>query len=263
MRGLGFARDTVATHDGSATPLLRAALRGCSDTIRPVDFLTAIGGVGDQGQTESCVGWTFVEVVALRARALGLDLPRGSELGVWALARQLAGQAEGFTQRYLHDEGAQPSLAVRGLREYGMPSQASLPWDPSGVTKKVSLGMLEAADATVPLLVHGFFGITTSGEEKLDEITAALRTGHPVAIAVCASTSEFQNAGPTTPPLPAWDQSLAPDHMVSLVDYDTDGNFLLLNHWGASWGNGGLAWVSSAFVAGAADLFVVDVGAKS
>lgn len=162
--GTGFKPDTDATHDGSARDFLGAQRITPGG---PVRFLDAIGGVGNQGATSTCVGWAFVECIALRAAALGLSLPRGSELGVRNLALELEAVANGKAGAPITDTGCQPSLAVQGIRQYGLPTQAAFPFDPAHSTDRLTLSQLEAADKLVPLFVRGFYGITDTGESRI------------------------------------------------------------------------------------------------
>lgn len=259
--GAGYRPDTLATHDGPASRVL-GSLPG-----PPVDsgggpgrFLAAIGGVGFQGYTESCVAWSLVECIALRAAALGLAVPRGSELALYALARQLALAILGTPDAPLEDRGSEPSVAVRALRLYGLPTQASRPWDPDHILDRVTLGELESGDGTLPLFVQGFHRIDDTGDDRVRAVHVALASDRPVALAVCSLLGSFQAPeGVLSAPV----EPRSPDHMVELVDWRRNSQdrleFQLLNHWGTQWADGGLVWVDESFVGAASDLFIVDV----
>lgn len=266
--GTGFQPDTHATHDGSARDFL-GAQQGTPGG--PVRFLASIGGVGDQQQTESCVGWSFVECIALRAAALGLSLPRGSELGVRNLALELELVALGTPGLALTDRGAQPSLAVQGIRQFGLPSQAAFPFDPAQAARRLGLGDLESADKTVPLFVKGFYGITDDGDARITQIRQALAADIPVALAVYSGSAAFQ--APNDPDMNPTSRGIigaplsyrSPDHMVELVDVrdgDQGAEFLILNHWGRQWGTDGLAWCDESLVQVSSALYVIDIEAK-
>src|ERR1019366_6210214 len=123
-------------------------------------YLAQIGGVQNQQQTEKCVGFSIVSCIALRAAALDLTLPRGSELAVVAIAQQLEMMGEGTPNAPLLDNGCSPALAVQGIRRFGLPSQASFPFDVTRTAEKIDVSELEDADRTIGLFVHEFLGIT-------------------------------------------------------------------------------------------------------
>jgi hypothetical protein len=263
MRGLGFRRDTHATHDGDAGPLL-ASLPSASK--RPIAYLEQVGGVLDQGQTSTCVGQAFKRAIDLRAAALGLSVPSGSAAAIRNLALQIENRLDGKLGAPIEDVGCEPSLAAQAFRTYGIPSEAAYPFDPARCTDPITLAELEDADKRIALFVRQFRGITATGDTRLAQVRQALDAGMPVVLAVNASTPEFQNYEAGTV-LTAWAQG-EPDHMVQLIDYaDTQsGSFDLLNSWGPTWGAArlgapGRALVDGQFVQASSHLFVVDVGA--
>jgi hypothetical protein len=260
--GAGYRPDTLATHDGPASRVLGSLPGPPVDSGGgPARFLAQIGGVGFQGYTESCVAWTMVECIALRAAALGLAVPRGSELALYALARQLALAILGTPDAPLEDRGSEPSVAVRALRLYGLPAQASRPWDPDHILDRVTLGELESGDGTIGLFVDGFHKIDDVGDDRVRAVHVALASDRPVALAVTSLRGDFQD--PEGRVLSALPEYRDVDHMVELVDWRRSAQggleFQLLNHWGPQWNNGGTCWVDESFVAASADLFIVDV----
>jgi Papain family cysteine protease len=254
--GLGFRADVHATHDGDAGAFLASASAAAG---RPSQYLDQVGGVLDQGQTETCVGQAFKRAIDLRAAALGLSLPSSSALAIRNLALQVEQRLDGVSGQPLTDVGCQPSLAVQAIRTYGLPSEAAFPFDPAHTTDKLTLSELEDADKRVGVFVRQFRGITATGSDRIVQVRQALDAGMPVVLAVNGSTPEFQSyqgGGLLT----AWTQGRT-DHMVELIDFSDDGLFDLLNSWGPSWGAGGRASVDGPFVQASDHLFVVDIGA--
>lgn len=256
--GLGFRRDTHATHDGDARAYLDSLPPPTEGSVRqPISFLEQVGGVLDQRQTSTCVGQAAKRAVDLRAAALGLTIPSGSATAARNLALEIEARLDGRAGAPLEDVGCEPSLLVQALRTYGVPSETSCPFGPDTLTKRLTLAELEDADKRLPVFVRAFRGITSTGAQRLEDVTAALGQGFPVMLAICASTSAFQQCGPDDV-LTAWASSKGTDHMVQLVEYTATG-FTLCNSWGPSWGRGGLASVDAGLVAAADHLFIVDL----
>ena len=259
--GAGYRPDTLAIHDGPASRVLGSLPSTVGDTGGPGRFLAQIGGVGFQGYTESCVAWSLVECVALRAAALGLATPRGSELALYALARQLELALRGTPDAPLEDHGSEPSVAVRALRLYGIPSQTSRPWDPDRILDRVTLGELESGYGTLPLFVQGFHKIDDVGDDRVRAVHVALASDRPVALAVTSLRGDFQD--PQGRVLSALPEYRDVDHMVELISYRRSATgareFELLNHWGPQWNNGGTCWVDESYIASTDDLYIVDV----
>ena len=252
--GFGFRPDTRLTHDGDAG----AFLAGLSSTRAPIAFLAQVGGVLNQGQTETCVGQAFKRAIELRAAGAGFAIPPGSALAIRNVALQLDQVAAGTADEDLVDEGCSPSVAVAGIRQFGFPLETAFPFSAEHAADKVTLGELESADRWLPLFVDQFRGIVATGDARLVQVRAALAGGMPVPLAVNASRGAFQTpgSGPIDAPAPG----TKTDHMVQLVDFREDGGFLLLNSWGTGWGDSGLKWVTPAFVQAADHLFVVELG---
>lgn len=252
--GLGFRRDTHATHDGDAAAYLASAPNSGK---RPAAYLDQVGGVLDQEQTSTCVGQAIKRAVDLRAAALGLTIPSGSATAIRNLALELEAKLDG-TSSPLTDVGCEPSLAVQALRTYGLPSETACPFGPDTLTRPITLAELEDADKRVTIFVRQFRGVAATGDDRIVQVRQALDAGLPVILAVRASTPEFQ--GYQGGLLTAWTQG-GTDHMVQLVDYSDDGRIVLLNSWGEAWGAGGCALVDGSFVKAADHLFIVDIGA--
>ena len=253
--GRGFIADTHATHQGSAAPVIEAA---AATGKRPAAFIQQ---VNNQLQTETCVGWTFKESVELRAAALGLVIPPLSASGIYALAKQLQQAFEGTTSQPMVDNGCEPSLAAQAFRSFGAPTEAQRPFVPSEVCAKLQIADLQTADATLGFFVKGFYGIVEAGTARSARVRQALDAGMPVPLSVPSSTGSFES--PDGRVLSAPTSWVADNHMVELVDYRSapEGAFeyLILNHWGTSWGSGGLAWCDDSFLQYSNNLFIVDI----
>ena len=273
MRACGLVHDdatVVTTPDASLYlgSVVSVPHPGDTPSLRgPFRFVQSIN---DQGESEGCVGFAIKESFEARAAALGLVLPPVSALGVWALARQFAQAAYGVDlSTPLENVGCQPSLAARGISVYGIPGESSFPWstDPGQYVRKLTLAQLESADGTLSLLLRQWLAITATGQRRHDQIRAALASDHFVPLAIAASGADFQNPGAVIDVDP---NGAATNHMVSLVGTfeDGSGDYLLLNHWGPSWGgNGGappgMARVTPGRVDQCDSLYVADLAAPA
>jgi hypothetical protein len=259
MPGRGFVADTHLTHQGSAAPVITAAT---ATGKRPVSFIKQINS---QGETETCVPWTFKETIDLRASSLGIVVPPLSASGLYALALQLAQAFEGTKAYPLVDQGCQPSLQAQAIRSFGAVTEADRPWNPASICTKLSIADVEAAQSTIGFFVKGFYGVVEVGDARGARVRQALDAGMPVPLSVPSSSGSFEN--PDGLVLSAPTSYLTDNHMVSLVDYRSapEGAFeyLFLNHWGTSWGSGGLAWCDDSFIQYSNNLFIVDIGVPS
>lgn len=230
--GRGFQPDALGAHDGSA----RSYLASAPSRGQPVQWLDAVG-VGNQLQTETCVGFAMTRGIAYGAAALGLPPLVGSEAAVVAGARMLADPNAPVV-----DAGCQPFLAAQFIRRYGLPTQDSWPFDPSTVARPLTLAELCTGDKSLPLLLDAFLEV----EADVDLLRQALDAGHAVFYAVASSTEAFEGAKPGDL-IDATPVRRTTDHAGLLIGYDSVG-FIHQNSWGKAWGYAGTIHVTPDFV---------------
>lgn len=234
------------------------------------DVLPQIGGIRDQGQSSACVGFSFAEVLALTiAKTLGIYMALSALFAYWAAraaARRVLLQSPKGNP--LTDGGAQPALAVIGLIDAGICSEAAKPFDVANINQEELEDEAGDAVSRLPVTISAFSVIPDgAGPVRILAVRQALALGHGVALSINSSTPAFENADGTQV-LTSWGVG-GWDHMVSLIDYKPDpsspGHYLfrLWNHWGTTWATSsdipGTVWVDESFVNASADLTIAAV----
>jgi hypothetical protein len=247
--GLGYKPDT---HDKSKDPNVRALLGA---TMRmPTDYsLEQYTQIYNQLQTSSCTGWAFAQVIKERCAIAGADIPLPSPEALYVFGRALARQQAGHTPEDapLEDQGAQPSLIVQGMAQWGAPSNLVWPFDPSTINDEPEMAQLEYA---AQFLVAHCTRVSSTGSGRLLDIRQAIASGYPVAIGTSVDQAfedyaggKQKNGQPKCVSAPD-PKNILGGHMMHLVGYTAEGLFRGVNQWGTSWGDGGYYWADESFV---------------
>lgn len=257
--GKGYHPDT---HDKSADLSARALFGAIMRLPAEYSLESFMVGIYDQLQTSSCVGWAFAQAVMLRCAVVGTPIGLPSPEAIYLIARALERKLLGLTaaQSPLQDNGSQPSLAVQGMAELGIPSNLAWPFDPSTINTEPNLEELEVASA---FKMQGAYRINSDGDQRVQDVKQAISSGYPVAIGTQVDQAFEDYSGGSaiiTAPNPA---HLLGGHMMHLVGYRSDGAFRGVNQWGGSWGDRGLYWADASFVMSQylSDIYVITVGA--
>jgi hypothetical protein len=249
-RGMGYKPDT---HDKSKDPSVRALLGAPMRLASAASIENFMKGIYNQLQTSSCTGWAFAQAIMLRIAVLGLNIPLPSPEAIYvfgrAIARQQAGQ-DATTP--LTDSGAQPSLIVQGINQWGAPSSAAWPFDPNTINDEPNFAELEAAAA---FLIQSCNRISSTGAGRLQDVRHALASGYPVIIGTAVDEAFENYMGGTNKKTGLPNVVTAPDpskvlggHMLHLVGYDANSLFRGVNQWGTSWGDRGLFWADESWI---------------
>jgi hypothetical protein len=251
--GKGYVKDIHDVRDWSLRKLFGAMRAPAVPTATLEQFVDV---VRDQGQTSCCVGFAFARAVQLRCAAMGVPIqwPSPSAIYTEARAYELSSPTADLT-----DTGCAPRDAIKGMAEWGIPTDASWPFDPATIDDKPDLGELEAASAAV---LHDYFRIDTLGAERVLDVRSALSQGYPVAIGVEVDNAfeAYAGTGAVTAPDPA---NLLGGHMLCLVGYQTNANGTTrvrgVNSWSVNWGDRGFFWADEAWLTdtNATDLWVI------
>jgi hypothetical protein len=199
----------------------------------------------DQGSTESCTAHALANGVQIAQVLDFFPSPRA----IYALERMI--ERAGTKNGALPDDGAVPSDGIVALQTWGVVPFGSLgdvpgltDVTPENVSQALNLRDLEAAAQT---LLIGAHPLPSEGDALADDIAVALGAGAAVFVAVPGSAPAFQNY--TGGLLEAINlHAHAPDHAVLLVGAASAEEYVLLNSWGPTWGEAGLARVSRRFV---------------
>jgi C1A family cysteine protease len=216
-----------------------------------IDYSGLLDHVPDQLSTSSCVGCAFSTAVYLRAAVAGNPIARPSRKAIYDVARMIEAP-----HAPLADEGSVPSLAIQGMRDYGMVAEDRWPLTDDAVNVMPPLDVFQhAVDATL-----GEHYRITAGAGASMLIKMALSRGYVPALAIPVEQAfEDYSSGVYN-----WTGGPAlGSHMVACVGFDSKG-LLICNSWGPSWGMNGLVRVAESFVdIHAADILVVTTAPKA
>ena len=242
--GKGYHADT---HDKSRDMNSRALFGAAMRVPAEFSLESYVQQIWDQGPTSSCVGWAFAQAIRLRCAVAGTPIPMPSSVAVYTGGRAEERKLAGLTpeQSPLQDNGTQPSLAVAGMGFIGVPSMTAWPFDPATINDEPNFQELEVASA---FKLTGIARVQSTGSQRIADIQQAISSGYPVAIGtqVDQAFEAYNGQGIIQPPNP---NALLGGHMMHLVGYRADGSFRGVNQWGTAWGDSGLYWASSEWVA--------------
>lgn len=215
----------------------------------------------DQGLSSGCTGFALATVIhhLLRRAGRGADAP----VSPWMLY-SMARRYDEFPG--VADRGSSLRGALRGWHRHGACAAALWPAEPM---PRASLA--PAADWWGDAVRRPLGAYYRVEARSLADLHAAIaETGIVYASAAChAGWLEGHRARPRPKRrtvAPRWTIPLRPlrasdgGHAFALVGYDAEG-FIVLNSWGATWGDGGLARLTYAdWLANAMDCWVVQLG---
>jgi Papain family cysteine protease len=94
--------------------------------------------------------------------------------------------------------------------------------------------------------IHSYYRITATGNDRLDEIVAALRANHPVVFGTLVDSAfiGLRNKGPVGVP----SGKIEGGHAMIIVGYLTGIGFIVKNSWGKDWGEFGLCIVKPEYL---------------
>jgi C1A family cysteine protease len=247
-RGLGYKPDEADARDFSAKGLL-GAVRGLPPEASLEEHVRRIK---DQQWTSSCVGQAIATAADTRLRKLNIAAPEPSSLAVYTAARSLARFDK---NEPLSDFGSFPRLAMKGIRDFGVPAESVWPFDPSKVDSELPWDAHQAASA---FRIINWYRIDSVGQGRIEDVKNAIAKGFPVVFGTAVDQA-FQDHTGKAPVGPKSGASLG-GHMMCLVGYRNE-LFRGVNSWGTGWGDGGLYWANEAFVASpdATDWYVLVV----
>jgi len=194
----------------------------------------------DQGLTESCVGHAITQAVAIRQGLVGLDPVIPAPTDIYYRARA---SRQGW--EYVVDVGSNPVAGWEALRPpgagagLGIVALADLPWDPFRVDDPPDPALYRHAIERDWL---SYYWILEDGADRLVQLDALLRSGHPVTAAITCDSSVVD-----------WHPGDGPwryrgpregGHYLCLVHVDADGHYWCVNSWGADHGLGGLTQIA-------------------
>jgi C1A family cysteine protease len=207
--------------------------------------------ISNQGSIGSCVG---------NAVADSFEILKGLEdrTRVEQVSRLfLYYNARVYINETTKDNGSHIPHALDSMTKLGICKESTWQYNVSNVFVQPPLeAYREGNDNTFA----DFYQINSSGEDRLRDVEAAIRSNHPVIFGTRVGL-EFQNffGGEKVFGIPSDDIG---GHAMVLTGVRTNAQgkkeFYVRNSWGSGWGNGGHCWISSDYISWSKthDLFV-------
>jgi hypothetical protein len=265
--GYGCSGAVVSgANQAEATAAGLKAARAAKISLLPsaIDLAGTAPAIFDQGDTGSC--WAHATARAA-ANALTLKaLPLGyvpSPDCLYRLGRCMMRSA-GETSGPLTDTGTDPFYGMMGLSQFGVTVMGPSVDGRNSDCSTTSIGkepILSELEREARALLVGAWQITSTGTQRLADISAALAANLPVTIGVNADQA-LEDWSPDKPPLGAPDPAnLLGGHMLCVEGITVAGDFVVANSWGTEWGDSGRFLASPAWVLdpGVGDLYVFGV----
>lgn len=250
--GTGHIKDAPDERDYKARVML-----GAPRNLPPEASLEQhLRGIRDQGQTSSCVGHAIGTAADTRLRKLGfMNTPDPSRVAIYTFARAM-GRSSG--SKKLVDDGSQPRLAMKGIREWGTPSEKDWPIDQATINDELPWDVMQKASA---FRISQWHRIDSLGHGRVEDICNAIAQGYPVVFGVDVDDNFMNYSGKGAVAAPDPSNSYG-GHMMCLVGYTTENSeriFRGVNSWGTGWGDGGLYWAHEGFIKDvtAGDFYVI------
>lgn len=219
--------------------------------------------IDDQGQVGQCTGEAVTCGTTTTLRAAGADVAGFLDAqSPYRMARALDRAAEypwaDGKPPALQDTGADPNQVFRALNKYGCRTTLD-GYGFDGPCPELTAAYETHANDEPDLLeleeddtfrAVGQQRVLSVGQQRIDDVRAALAAGFAVTMSVYASDARFQDyVGGVMPPAPDW---VGCNHLVCVVgDYtDATGATVLLvqNSWSKAWGEAGYFRASSGIL---------------
>jgi len=220
------------THSGGGKPDTRRvvhphlALVGGAGVAPSASVAYLVRYINDQGNSVSCGAQTLTELNQMERLARNEN---AGHLSPWWTYYWAQGPGNHYTT------AEQDAYAIEGHGSTAYNTDAYLGYPPSGTY-------------TDPGSTGGHLNLLYANDTGSDAVLATMQqidAGHPVGVLMSVYsgmvnafwTGSFVNGG-----------SFEFTHFVALVGYRSTASgveFEVLNSWGASWGNGGIAWMSA------------------
>lgn len=243
-RADGSERRILGYRKGSIDPAAKryGAQRFQSKDLPPkVDLRKHFTAIEAQGETNSCtanaVAGAYEYIVK---RHLGEEAYDASRMFVYYNARALDP-----SYGPIEDQGSMIGIAVKGLKEYGVCSEETWPFDQANVNEKPSDPAYEEA---AKFLIEDYAVVPTD----LFAWKHCLAEGYPIVFGLELYNSFDQHRTKGLVPEPTPNEVQREEHaghaMVCVGYSDKDEVFIVRNSWGPEWGDGGYCYIPYNYV---------------
>lgn len=258
-----FKRDASTPEDvPELLPKLKAVHSGDVD-------LTPHTSQSNQYKAGSCAGNATADSVEILNSIEGRPFVQLSRLFVYTMARNFMDMDHDGRSDINYDDGTYIRLCFEVLSKFGI-CREDIDKKDGGWPYKVDaygnvadlhlLPSLKAMRKATGHRIHSYYRITATGNDRLDEIVAALRSNHPVVFGTLVNDAfvDLRNEGPVGPPT----GDTRGGHAMIVVGYLSGKGFIIKNSWGLNWGDSGLCIMKPEYLTWAktADLWVPTTG---
>jgi hypothetical protein len=223
-----------------------------------------------QYRAGSCAGNATADSVEVLNSIEGRPQVQLSRLFVYTLARNLMDTDYDGRSDVDRDDGTYIRLCFDVLSRFGIcredisKDQGGWPYDTDPATRKPKdlyrLPSIRAMRAATGHRIHSYYRIIATGEDRLEEILAALRANHPVVFGtlINGAFTRLENGGPVSRP----SGSTEGGHAMIIVGYITGKGFIIKNSWGSTWGDYGFCIMTPEYISWdkTSDLWVPTLG---
>lgn len=232
-RGRGHLPNPADARDYKLNPLIGAVSAPAS-----IDYTKYIDQVRDQLQTDCCVAEALARALHIKRQLQGAISPKyPSVQATYAMARDFSNPGQPLV-----DGGTYPRNACRALQLVGVCSEDVMPFDPATINAQPSWMQLRAG---IDSKLSAYYAIDPTNT-LATALRQAMAAGYipNIALLVGSDFSNFTGSGIMT--------SLGAStggHMLCCAGYDS-ASIWIVNSWGTTWGNGGLARIADSVVNG-------------
>ena len=202
--------------------------------------------VGDQGMTGSCVGWASTDGVMRYHLVTAGKLAKTERVSprfVWMASKE----TDQFTQRpesFIEEAGTTLKAAMDICRKYGTVLEDVLPFNLKTLLFTGNTNEFYAAAAQRRAASYFNMG------KNLNQWRTWLSSNGPILAGLNVDDT-WNNASRTQGNLDVFQPTtVRGGHAICIVGYTAD-RFIVRNSWGTSWGDGGFAYATDAYIVAA------------
>lgn len=248
-RGLGCKIEGAKVSTTDSFALLKLPPVGALEDISLEHHIPVVLGrplILNQGNTSSCVAHAFAGGIHIMEHRAGLTFMGVSRLFMYYNARR----EEAPGDPNVADVGTYLRTCASGLRKFGACDEKHWEFN-EGANAVNRRPDWQAMSVAHPRAGGRYVRIYDGGANRTQAIRAALAAGYPVAFGTAVPFSFLDDSGPDEIGKPAATDQIAGNHALLAIGCATmQGQtwFRVLNSWGSSWRDGGLCWMSAAYL---------------
>jgi C1A family cysteine protease len=209
-----------------------------TDTVHDLRLTGCLSPVEDQGSLGSCTAHAVIGLVEYLLRSGNGSREDMSRLFLYRTTRRLLG--------WTGDTGAYIRSTIKAMVVFGVPPERLWQYWPSELDTEPDAFLYSYAQTFKASTYVRLDAYTSTPEENCEMIKRSLLDGFPVAFGfpVYSSINEVGPHNGFEIPYPKPHDDLEGGHAVLAVGFDDSRKaFIIRNSWGATWGEGGYAYL--------------------